>query len=140
MSGCRSAYIITTPPFCPIKCGRKGKELWKGKLVHLLPSGGLVTTAPTVIQSTTPIKQKMAATTITIMSHHFISSKRGKNIEVCYTSQELNEFENSECCIHVIIMKSPQGIIMECILANETNKSNQSNLLHHLQNQNNALY
>ena len=82
MSGCGFTYITTTLPSCPIKCGRKGKELWKGKLVYLLPSGELVTTAPTVIQSATPIKQKMTATTITIMSHHFISSKRDKNIEV----------------------------------------------------------
>ena len=55
-------------------------EHWKVKLVvHLLPSGGLVTTAPTVIQSSTPIKQKMAATTITIMCQQFILSKRTVN-------------------------------------------------------------
>ena len=82
VSGCGFACIISTSPSCPMKWGRKGKELWKEKLVHLLPSGGLVTTAPTIIQSTTPIKQKMAATTITMMCHHFILSKRGKNIKV----------------------------------------------------------
>ena len=52
---------------------------WKGKLVYLLSSGGVVTTAPTVIQSTTPIKQKMAATTITIICHNFILSKKSIN-------------------------------------------------------------
>ena len=38
---------------------------------------------------------------------------------------------NGECCIHVIIMKSSPGILMECILANDNNKGNQCNLLYH---------
>ena len=86
MSGCGFYSLLSH------EVREKGKKLWKKKLVHLLSPGGLVTTAPTVIQSTTPIKQKMAVTTITIMSHHFISSKRGKNIKV------LLHIPTEKCC------------------------------------------
>ena len=90
-------------------------ELWKGKLVHLPLSGRFDTTAPTVIQSITPIMHKMATITITMMCHHFISSKGVVVFKL--TSQDkmlLHVLEYSSCvnstCIQIIIEKVHQEL------------------------------